>query len=195
MFKFKKVSILSLIKYTGFVLLVVIALLSFAHNLSVPKGFRFLSVMSGSMEPAIKMGSVVVVQPKQDYQPKEVITFKEESERSVSNPKRTKTHRIVEAKNENDKVFYTTKGDANDTPDGESVDKDLVLGKVIFSIPYLGYLVSFAKTQTGLIALIIIPGTIIIYSELTTIVKEVKAIFSRYKQKDKSGKKKESNNE
>ena len=42
-----------------------------------------------------------------------------------------------------------------------STDNYLVLGKTLFSIPLIGYVVEFAKTQTGLVLLIIIPAIII----------------------------------
>jgi hypothetical protein len=102
----------------------------------------------------------------------------------VKNPKLTTTHRIYEVKIEDGKEQYITKGDANDAPDSVPTSKDLVLGKTIFSIPLLGYPVSFAKTREGLIILVVIPATIIVYSEAITIKNEAaKLLAERRKRK------------
>lgn len=159
----------------AFLIIVALGVVFSAFN--IPGGYKLFTVQSGSMEPAIKLGSVVVIQPKENYQEGDIITFKKESERNVLNPRTTTTHRIIEVKQENNKILYTTKGDANDSTDGTPVDKDLVLGKMLLAIPYLGYPVAFAKTQTGLILLVIIPAVIIIYGELLNVKKEVKNLL------------------
>ena len=138
----------------------------------VPGNIRTLSVLSGSMEPAIGKGSIIIIQPKPDYQIGDVITISE-----PSNPKVSLTHRVSDIKTEKGKTAYVTKGDANDTPDLELRPKSSVLGKVIFTIPLFGYITNFGKTREGLIFLIIVPATLIIYSELLTIKKEVVRIL------------------
>jgi len=90
----------------------------------------------------------------------------------IKNPATTVTHRIVEVKTEEDQVSYITKGDANQSPDMDPRPKDMIVGKVVYGLPYLGFPVGFAKTQTGFIALIVIPATIIIYSEILKIKQE-----------------------
>jgi hypothetical protein len=58
------------------------------------------------------------------------------------------------------------------------------LGKVVFSIPLLGYAAGFARTRDGLIVLVIIPATLIVYSELMSIKNEtVKLLRERKKRK------------
>ncbi|MGB4126381.1 MAG: signal peptidase I, partial [Dethiobacteria bacterium] len=54
-------------------------------------GHKIYIVMSGSMEPAVKMGGVVVVQPlpAEEVQPGDIITFRGENSRSLT------THRVV----------------------------------------------------------------------------------------------------
>jgi len=80
-------------------------------------------------------------------------------------------------------IEYVTKGDANDAPDSQAVAEELVLGKTIFSIPLLGYPVSFAKTREGLIILIVIPATMIIYSEILNIKNEAKRLIQERKKR------------
>ncbi|OGD63880.1 signal peptidase I [Candidatus Beckwithbacteria bacterium RBG_13_42_9] len=143
---------------------------------NTPLQFRLFSVQSGSMEPNIRLGSLVVNKPQSSYQKDDMVTFR--SERSV---KETVTHRIIEVSEDKDlnKVQYKTKGDANEDPDPEPIPGNRVIGKVVFTIPYLGYAVAFAQTQTGLIVLVVIPATLIIYSELMNIKNEVVDIIKK----------------
>ncbi len=139
-------------------------------------GFNFFVVQSGSMEPTIKTGSIIVISNLNKsvvspvdlplYQPGEIITFLAAKE--------TLTHRVVAREVINGDYFYQTKGDANQGADVKKVNQKDVLGKVIFSLPYLGYAVTFSRTQMGYIFLIVVPATIIIYSEIINIKKEIK---------------------
>jgi signal peptidase len=128
---------------------------------------RYEPVYTGSMEPAIPVGSIVVIKPANPDTLKvgEIICFKIESESST-----TVTHRIF---NITDKGFIT-KGDANEDPDQWIVRKENVIGKVIAVIPLIGYVGYFVRTPIGFILLIIIPATIIIIMEIRNIVKELK---------------------
>lgn len=139
----------------------IIAVFLVASTLNLPKGYKLYTVQSGSMQPAIAIGSLVVSQKVTDYQVGEVITFK--------NALTPITHRIQAIKDS----VYITKGDANDAADTEPVRQEQILGKVVLSLPYLGYPVGFAKTKTGFIGLIVIPATIIIYSEILNIKMEI----------------------
>ena len=166
----------------AFLIIVALGVVFSAFN--IPGGYKLFTVQSGSMEPAIKVGNVVIIQPKENYKEEDIITFKKENERNVVNPRMTTTHRVIEIKQEDNKTLYTTKGDANNSADSTPVDKDLVLGKVSLAIPFLGYPISFAKTQTGLIILIIVPAVIIIYGELLNVKKEVKNLLEARRKKD-----------
>lgn len=128
--------------------------------------YKAFVILSGSMEPVILTGSVAIVHPKSSYQVGDIITFKTGGGKSDF-----VTHRISEIK-ENELI---TKGDANEEVDGAAVLSNKVIGKVLFSIPYLGYGVDFAKTPQGFILMIIVPATIIIYEELKSIKNELAA--------------------
>lgn len=151
--------------------------------LDIPGDKKLYTVQSGSMEPAIKTGSIVLTQPSEKYKNGDIITYKSENDRENPNPEFTTTHRIVYEGKKEGKTVYTTKGDANNGVDGNPVDKELVLGKVIFSLPLIGYLVAFSRTQLGLITLIIIPSTIIVYSELQSITDEIKKLIERQRER------------
>lgn len=160
-----------------FVCLLIIAGIVALSSLKIPGNYKIFTVQSGSMEPSIMTGSVVIIKPFDSYQKGDVITVRE-----PGNPKSTLTHRIFEVKESSDSASYITKGDANNAPDSEQRPKANVLGKVIFTVPFAGYPIGFAKTRNGLIILVIIPATLIIYSELVSIKNEaIKLIKKRKK--------------
>lgn len=98
-------------------------------------------VMSGSMEPTFHVGSLVVI----DKQAAEQVHIGDPIAFHVSDA--YVTHRIVEKTD----VGYITKGDANDTNDPWEVDSARVDGKVILSVPYIGYVFKFISSKRGLI--------------------------------------------
>ncbi len=148
--------------------LIVVAVFLFLS--AIPKiPVRSFVVLSGSMEPAIHTGSVVAVKAQGEYNVGDVITFGENGK-----TKTPTTHRIVEIKeNDGDKSFIT-KGDANNAPDQKSVKENEVLGKVLFSVPYAGYVVNAAQKPIGFVLIIIVPAVIVIYDEILKIKKEIK---------------------
>ncbi len=108
-------------------------------------GIDVFTVLSGSMEPVYHTGSVIYVKEVDDPSALEentVITFYI-GENTVA------THRIIEVVNENGTVSYRTKGDANDIEDGGLVSPDRIIGSPIFTIPYLGYVVSVIQSPSG----------------------------------------------
>lgn len=155
---------------------------------NTPFRFKVYNVQSGSMEPKIHVGSLVVVSPQSNYSIGDVITF-----RSKKTIKETFTHRITAIEDDPDiaKFFYRTKGDANEEEDITPVYPNLVLGKVRFSIPLIGYPLAFAKTQLGFILMIIIPATLIIYSELGSMKKEISSMLAAKKSEKKKNEPKE----
>lgn len=137
---------------------------NFANILSgsIPK---FYVVQSGSMEPAVGVGSIVIVYPSDLYNSGDIISFSQ-----YGNLKNTITHRIAEKREENGHLVYLTKGDANDNIDLGYLDEKNIIGKVRLTIPYLGYLASAAKKPWGFVLLVIVPATILIYEEIKIIL-------------------------
>ncbi len=168
MINWKKINYWKIVTYIIYAIVIIFAITAILAKFSIG-GIKLLTVQSGSMEPAIKMGSVVFVKSQDNYQKGGIITFK-----NSNNPKETTTHRIIDIKKENNLIQYQTRGDANNAPDSQWADNSLVVGKVKFAIPYIGYPIGFARTLPGLIILIIIPATIIIYDEILNIRKEIK---------------------
>lgn len=143
-------------------------------------------VQSGSMEPALPLGSLVLVKPKSFYSVNEVITFR------ANNSNDLVTHRITEitylaaqAGPAGTRRFplYHTKGDANEDADPTTVQINQVVGNVRFLVPYVGYGVEFAKTPQGFLLLVIIPATIIVYEELKSVKSEIGKVFKKFGKK------------
>jgi len=124
-------------------------------------------VRSGSMAPTIKAGDLIFSKKQDTYSVGDIITY---IPRIESKNVESITHRIIDIKDSN----FITKGDANPSEDSESVTVKQVKGRYVFRAPFFGYIVSFAKTTPGVIFLIIIPGTIIIYGEVQNIINEIK---------------------
>lgn len=111
-------------------------------------GYTPYTILSGSMEPTYHVGSLIYVK-KVDTSTLEVgdpITFAL-SEDTIA------THRIVEVvPDEEDAsvIRFRTKGDANETVDGALVHYKNVLGKPVFTIPYLGYVADYIQHPPGM---------------------------------------------
>ncbi len=113
-------------------------------------GIQPYVVESGSMEPTIKTGSVCFINKKADYNSMregDIIAFKVDSGAFA-------THRIKTITAEG----FETKGDANSVADLNLTTKENFIGKNIYSIPNIGFLVKSLQTVSGKI----IWGTIII---------------------------------
>src|SRR5699024_7431292 len=121
-------------------------------------GYQLKTVLSGSMEPGIQTGSVIVVKPGGDmtrFKEKDIITFMDEEEHVI-------THRVIEVVESGEHTIYHTKGDNNDAADREPVLSDNVLAAYTgHTVPYIGYAISFAQSQNGAL-LLLIPGVFLI---------------------------------
>lgn len=114
-------------------------------------------ILSGSMEPSISPGDVVIVDASGAVAVGDVVTFDSGSEVPT-------THRVVDAVDGQ----YVTKGDANENVDSRPVDPDDVLGRVSLTIPLAGYVVLWTNSPTGYVALVIIPIGLLLANELYT---------------------------
>jgi len=114
-------------------------------------GYKPLIVLSGSMEPTILPGDIVIVKevPAEDLQKGDIVSYLREN--SVI------THRIMEiSQTDGNRNFYT-KGDNNNADDGVPVTDDMLEGKYLFRIPRLGHAAIFMQTPTGMLLFIAVP--------------------------------------
>lgn len=140
-------------------------------------GYQIFSVSGSSMEPSINRGSVIFIKQPEDMsalKENDIITFVSGDEN-----KTVVTHRIVEVVNDGGRLSFITRGDANDINDFNAVHEEYVFGQVKAYMPYLGFLMDFAKTGAGLVVLIVIPGVLIILLELLNLFREIAALKKR----------------
>jgi len=151
-----------------FSLFILILLFFFVFPLLPIHGnYKLLKVLSGSMEPIIRTGSVIMVKPVDEYEIGDIITFDLSS--SGAEPI---THRIHDIKTRDEIVFYVTKGDANNAPDMREIEKENIMGKTILAIPFIGYAVDFIQKPIGLTILIVSLALGVMVGEINKIWKE-----------------------
>lgn len=145
----------------GTLLLLVAILICIPLTLPRLAGYQIYHVISGSMEPAIQVGSVVYVKniAPADIQKKDVIAF-----HSVLGEEAIITHRVVS----NNRVAgeIVTKGDANAKEDMEPVPYENVLGKVALTVPVLGKILATIATIQGKAAV----GSVILLALLLHVI-------------------------
>lgn len=145
------------LKYSGIAAIAGMMLSALAILFAPCLGWQIDTVTSGSMSPAVKVGSVVVTRPidTRTIELGDIITYY-----SPQNVQLT-THRVVGIE-EDSPPYFLTKGDANEEPDPYMVSSASIKGKVAFSMPLLGYITDFIKTPLGFCLILGLPGLIII---------------------------------
>ncbi|MFC2059966.1 signal peptidase I [Chloroflexota bacterium] len=128
-------------------------------------GWRVDVILSGSMEPELKVGSLVVAQPveSETIVVGDIITF-----RPVSVGENLITHRVIGI-GHSSSLYFETKGDANGKPDPFTVPAQNLVGKVCFTAPYWGYFTEFLKTPFGFLFAIVVPGIVFIIMYIVSI--------------------------
>lgn len=114
-------------------------------------------VLSGSMEPAIETGDVILVSktPIENVEIGDVVTF-----RAHASTDTTYTHRVVDVNHDERGTVLTTKGDANENPDPMGVNDEMLIGTVDHTIPKLGIVVGALQSQ-------LLPHVLVVLSLLT----------------------------
>jgi signal peptidase len=121
-------------------------------------------VRSSSMEPAMRAGALAVMLPvdAEDVRVGDIIVFNPPWD---SDPDVTVSHRVIGVYDDG-QLRFDTKGDALEQSDPYYVPAASVHGKMLFSIPYLGYAANYAigyvRTWLGLVTLVCIPLVILI---------------------------------
>lgn len=137
----------------GLVLLVALAILSvysFVKSKSTENyipgvaGYKFLAVLSGSMNPTFNTYDMIIdKQINTESLKKDDVITSWVGDSLV-------THRITQViKNGND-ISFKTKGDANNVEDEGEISAKNVIGKYVFHIPYLGLIMSKIRGPLGI---------------------------------------------
>ena len=166
-------------RITGTLLILAVILLCSTLVLPGVFGWHMYNVISGSMEPALKVGSLIYIHEDlpEDVQEDDIIAFysipevrpsdalMDAAEDTVSDKGHVSggasgydfpddnsiiTHRVV--KNNVVSGNFRTKGDANDSEDPMPVDYDYYIGRVKLSVPYMGAILTIMTSLQGKIA-------------------------------------------
>lgn len=140
----------TIIRLTALVLLAVLVGVSIysinaerlnGNTLPMPLGFGMTVVLSGSMEPELSVGDLLIVVKADNYAVGDVVVYQSGGMGVV--------HRITQI----DGQTVTTKGDANNTADAP-IALSQIKGVVAFALPGIGYVVSFIKTPAATVVLL-----------------------------------------
>lgn len=175
----KTLSWITSILIYGFLIVMIFMVVSTKIAGGTPKifGYELMTVLSGSMEPGIKTGSIIAVKPVEDaskYKKGDIITFK-----AADDSKKLITHRIMDVQKADSTIQYITKGDNNQTKDPSPV----TLGNVVaeysgFTIPYVGRIMSFIQSKIGAIILLVVPGVLMVLWSLFSIWRTISSVES-----------------
>lgn len=117
-------------------------------------GYKTYVVLSGSMEPAIHTGSVLVALPvaPESLKVNDVIVY------NRSDVSESVTHRIIQVNSDNGKPTFMTKGDANSAPDDWTVQySGNTAGKIVLAVPLLGYAYHGIASPQGRLVFLVVP--------------------------------------
>lgn len=147
-------------------------------------GYTPFIILSGSMEPTIKTNDVIITNKiaESNIQVGDILSYQSSEDDIVI------THRLIEIKEENGQKIYIFKGDNNTTEDEEKVTYSNIQGKYLYSIPYIGTLVTYVKTPSGMAMVIAVILLIFVIFEIIERMFEEKEIV-KIKNSDTSNKK------
>ncbi|MDO4618740.1 MAG: signal peptidase I [Clostridia bacterium] len=113
-------------------------------------GYSYAVVLTGSMEPSIKPGSMIITKAQENYEVRDIITYDSGTQTPV-------THRIVRIEDGK----FIARGDANNTEDLFPIEKKAVIGKVVAVMPNVGRAINFLGSPIGMMMLVLIAALII----------------------------------
>jgi signal peptidase len=141
------------------------------------QGTTPMVVLSGSMEPAMRVGGIVFVRPVDaaTVRPGDIITFSTPRQATPgAGTEALTTHRVISVDKGSEGLAFQTKGDANNTLDQWTVPARSVRGVAAFSLPLLGYVSTFVRTRLGFALWVLIPALLLVGAELLDVVREIR---------------------
>lgn len=111
-------------------------------------GLRIFRIVSGSMEPTLKINDLIMIKESKEYKDGDIVTFYDEEAYT--------THRIIEISGEE----ITTKGDNNNSKD-PNITKEKIIGKMIYKFEILSFM-SYLLSSPNSWGIIFIIGVLII---------------------------------
>lgn len=111
------------------------------NALPMPFGFGSAVVLSGSMEPELSVGDLLLVLPSEAYEVDQIVVYQDGRTLVV--------HRILRFEGDN----VVTQGDANNKED-DPIPLTAIKGRVVFALPLVGYAVRLIKTPIGILCVL-----------------------------------------
>jgi signal peptidase I len=113
----------------------------------------FMAVTSQRMQPTLNYGDLIIVtrEHAENIVVGDIVAFNVPSpyDRVAASPT---VHRVVDKWVEDGVVYFKTMGDNNQGEDPWTVPGENVIGKCVWKVPYMGYVVLALKTPLGLAA-------------------------------------------
>lgn len=170
---------ISIIMYAIIVILVLVGIILAAYfidfkirdsRIETPL-YNAYVIVSGSMEPIIKIKDAVLVRrcEEEDIKIGDVVTYRSMDPAFYGI---LITHRVVNISVENGEKVFITKGDSNETVDRSPVKFSQIQGKVAMRIPKIGYLKYFLTENYGWIMVVVIPSIGIILFDIMKLFKK-----------------------
>lgn len=128
--------------------------------------YEVLVVRSGSMEPVINTGGIVIVDRSARSPLVGAIASFRDPDGSVV------THRVVAM----DGTQYVTRGDANHSNDPLTHPATAVYGSVVLALPLLGYVIHLLEQPVAFLILLLGTGGFLIADAMRTIVRELSRV-------------------
>ena len=131
-------------------------------------GFRIYRVISGSMQPALQIGDVIIIKKANNYAEKDIITY--------DNGLTTITHRIKSING--DEII--TEGDANDAPD-KPITKDRILGKYFFRISTFSVFSIMLTGKTIYLIMMLVLFAIVLFAIIDRVTRNIEYRRNNFK--------------
>lgn len=153
---------------TGAVLQTVLCVVLLTLSVLPLAGARGLVVTSGSMEPTIGVGALAIVThvDTDEVVAGDVLTYHGYGQDRLT------THRVVQVISLDSGLHFQTQGDANEKPDVNLAPARGVVGRVAFSLPHAGRILTLMMQRWVLLGLVLLAA-------LPPLVGEVRNVWRR----------------
>jgi signal peptidase len=145
----------------------------FVYAGTMVAGYKPVAVYSGSMVPTLQVGAVAFDRPVAGASVRvgDIITFQD-----PFTPGRLVTHRVIRIFHTKQGPAYRTKGDANAVRDPWTIRLPNKVGRVSFSVPYIGYVLWYAHTREVRSLLIVLAAVFVLLATIRRIWREPGAV-------------------
>lgn len=166
-------SVIVILLMVGVVLLVYFVDYKIRDSKSESPLYGAYVIVSGSMEPLIKVRDAVIIKRADADSIKvgDVVTYRSQDPSYYGI---LITHRVVRIEEQNGEKLYITKGDSNETIDRSPIKLGQIQGKVVMRVPKIGYIKFFLIDYYGWIIAVLIPSVGIISYDIVKLFKRAR---------------------